>query len=73
MSTQLKTVTQRCRVYKICRSKMYDCNSTKTNREEMEVNGYEVLIIPFGMIHYHLQINWGKLNMYTINPKASLK
>lgn len=52
---------------------MYDCNSTKTNREEVEVNCYEVLIISFGMIHYHLQINGGTLHMYTLNPKASLK
>ena len=30
-------ITMSCGVYKICRSKMYDNNSTKAEREEMEV------------------------------------
>ena len=57
------------RVYKIYESKMCVNNSTEAGREEMEVYTCRVLICKV----LSLKIDWDRLNMYTINPKASLK
>ena len=50
-----------CGVNNICRRKIYDNNSTKARRGETEV------------YRYHLKIDYDKLKMHTINPKATAK
>ena len=52
-------------------SKMYDNNSMKAGREDVEVYGCKVLMEE--VTQYYLKVDYDKLNMYTINPTATSK
>lgn len=55
-----------CGIYSLCRSKVYDDNSTNG---VTEIHYCEILICE---VAYHLKVDCDKLKMYMVNAKAAV-